>query len=342
MKLMKRFATAALAFLFLTALFLGGAAQAGAAEDGKISVVSTTFPQYDWVRQILGEYADNFELALLLDNRVDLHSYQPSVDDIVRISTCDLFIYVGGQSDGWVESALRQATNPDMIVINLMDLLGDDVKAEEIIEGMEHDDDHGHGDEHGDGHDDDHDDDDHHECELDEHVWLSLKNAEIFCSAIAEALSSLNAGDAEEYRGNLAAYLEKLSALDAEYRAAASGASVKTLLFGDRFPFRYLSDDYGLSYHAAFPGCSAETEASFHTIVFLAGKVDELSLKNVMVTESANQSIAQTIINNTRSKDQQILVLDSMQSVTANDIQDGASYLSIMEGNLLVLKEALM
>ena len=360
---MKRFTSMILAFLLLVTL-LSACNQTGNPDntnaENKRSVVCTIFPQYDWVREILGSKADNFDLTLLMDSGVDLHNYQPSVDDIVKISACDLFIYVGGESDKWVDDVLAEASNPDRIVINLLDVLGNAVKTEEIIEGMEEDHDHGdHGeddhadDDHADdghaddGHDDDqdHEDDQDHddaeEAEYDEHVWLSLKNAAVFCPVIADALTSLDAGNAGEYESNLASYTEKLSALDAEYQAAVNAASVETLLFGDRFPFRYFVDDYGLSYYAAFPGCSAETEASFETILFLAKKADELGLHTIMVTESADQSIAKTIINNTTGKSQQILALDSMQSVKAGDVNSGTTYLSIMESNLNVLKEAL-
>ena len=298
-----------------------------------LSIVCTIFPQYDWVRQILGDNAGSHEMTLLLNNRIDLHSYQPSVDDIVKISNCDLFIYVGGESDVWTEDVLRSAQNPEMLVISLMDVLGEGVKTDESVLGGE-DDDHGHG--HGHDHDEDDDED-----EDDEHVWLSLRNAEIFCIAIADALSSLNEEKTEEYGSNLTAYIAQLSALDASYLAELGGTPVRTLVFADRFPFRYLLDDYDLSYFAAFPGCSAETEASFSTIVTLAGKVNELGLRTVMVTESADKSIANTVINNTNERNQQILVLDAMQSVTTNDVQSGTTYLSIMESNLDVLREAL-
>lgn len=325
----------------LLSIMLSGCTQTDKPEnlntDGKISVVCTTFPQYDWVRQILGNKIDDVNLIFLLDSGVDLHNYQPTVDDIVEISNCDLFIYVGGESDKWVDGALAEATNPNIIVMNLLDALGDAAKTEEIIEGMlfnSMEEDYGHD-------DDVHENSHGEETEYDEHVWLSLKNAEVFCSVIAEALSSLDADNAQEYKNNLAAYAEKLSTLDAEYQTAVNAASGGTLLFGDRFPFRYLVDDYGLSYYAAFPGCSAETEASFDTVIFLAEKADELNLHTIMVTESADKSIAKTIINNTTSKNQQILVLDAMQSVTAGSVQNGTTYLSIMESNLNVLKEAL-
>ena len=318
---MKRCIALLLALLLL-AVAPSGCGQAHPAEIGKPSIVCTIFPQYDWVRQILGDRAGDADLSLLLGSKADLHNYQPSVPDIAMIAACDLFIYVGGESDSWVEDALAQATNPDMITINLLHILGDAAKEEELLPGME-------------------EEDEEEDDSFDEHVWLSLKNAQVFCSVIAGALASLDPGNAGEYQANLAAYDAKLSALDARYQAAVDAAPIQTLLFGDRFPFRYLKDDYGLECFAAFPGCSAETEASFDTIAGLAKRVNELGLHTVMVTESADKSIAETIIENTAGKDQQILVLDAMQSVTAGGAQGGATYLSIMEGNLAVLKEAL-
>ncbi len=298
-----------------------------------LSIVCTIFPQYDWVREILGnqegaEAPGNAELTLLLDNGVDLHSYQPTAGDIAKIAACDLFIYVGGESDHWVADALAEATNKDMKVINMMEVLGDSIKEEELVEGME-------------AEEEEEEEGGEAEAEYDEHVWLSLENAEVICKAIAAALSEVDARNKAVYEKNLAGYTEKLEALDADYQKAVDGAARATLLFGDRFPFRYLVDNYGLDYYAAFVGCSAETEASFETIVFLAGKTDELSLPAVCVLESSDQSIAKTIINNTKSKNQKILVMDSMQSVTSKDVANGAKYLSIMEENLKELKEAL-
>lgn len=488
----------------LLCLFLAAGALPVHAEDNtRLNIVATIFPEYDWVREILGDRLDNANLTLLLDNGVDLHSYQPTADDIIKIATCDLFIYVGGESDKWVEDALKEATNKDMVVINLLQVMGGAVKAEELIEGMqetEHDHDHDgdlteediedrslsdfageweslypmlldgkldeylahkaeededetataetyrekyaaswasdvnqiaidenkitftyadasarsaeytyaghvlktsdsghasvryqfetndsnapkyvqfndHGHEPGkaehfhiyfgdDGFDalldaatnpyfvpaglsnedvldglmgHSHE----HEEEADEHVWLSLKNAKVLCRAIADTLMQIDPDNAETYAANVAAYIEKLSALDAEYQAAIDGAAKKTVLFGDRFPFRYLVDDYGLDYYAAFVGCSAETEASFETIAFLAGKVDELNLSHVLTIEGANHKIAQTVAANTQSRDQQVVAMDSLQSTTLKDVQNGATYLSVMEKNLEVLKDAL-
>ena len=295
----------------------------------KIKVVTTIFPEYDWVRQIAGDQASNMELTMLLDNGVDLHSYQPTADDIMKISDADLFIYVGGESDGWVDGALKEAVNQNMQVINLLEVLGNSVKEEEVVEGMEAEE------------EEKSEEGEEEEPEYDEHVWLSLRNAETLCSAIAEALDKVDPANKETYDANLAAYEEELQNLDTQYQEAADQAPQKTLLFGDRFPFRYLVDDYGLSYYAAFVGCSAETEASFETISFLAKKVDELGLKNVMTIEKSDQKIAKTIIENTKDKNQNILTLDSMQSTTSEDVANGTTYLSVMEKNLEVLKEAL-
>ena len=310
------------------------AANTGRDSDGKKrSIVVTIFPAYDWVRQILGDKADDVDLTLLLDDGTDLHSYQPTADDMVKISNCDLFIYVGGESDEWVEDALASAANKDMVVVNLMEVLGDAVKEEEIVEGMQEEPDEEH-DEHEHGHDED-------EPEYDEHVWLSLKNAAVLCGAISRELGSLDADNQEVYATNAMAYMDRLHALDKQYQAAVDAAKVKTILFGDRFPFRYLADDYGLRYYAAFVGCSAETEASFETIVFLANKMDELGLGAVLTIESGDGKIARTIIENTTAKSAQVLQMDSMQSTTARNVAEGATYLGTMEQNLEVLKEAL-
>jgi len=316
-----------------------------AAETGKLQIVTTIFPEYDWVMNVLGDNPAKTDVTMLLDNGVDLHSFQPTAADILKISTCDLFIYVGGESDEWVDEALQEATNKEMIVINLLDVLGDAVKEEEVIEGMqeeEHDHDHEHEHEDEDDHNEDHDHEhEEGEAEYDEHVWLSLKNATVLVNSISDAIQKIDPDNAGSYKKNSAAYVEKLNTLDAEYQAAVSAASADTLLFGDRFPFRYLVDDYGLSYYAAFVGCSAETEASFETITFLAQKVNELSLSAVMTIEGTDHRIAETIVQNTQAKDQQILSMDSMQSVTAKDVESGTTYLSIMEKNLSALKDAL-
>lgn len=334
-------------FIFLAALIVCSLCACGTKnagdgkETGKIKIVTTIFPEYDWVMSILGDHADKAEVTLLLDNGVDMHSYQPTADDILKISDCDLFIYVGGESDEWVENALQEATNQDMVAINLLEVLGSSVKEEEVVEGMQEEDEDKH--EHEDAGDEDEHEHEHEEGEpeYDEHVWLSLRNASTLVQSISDAIIRIDPGSAEDYKNNTSAYIDKLNALDKEYSSAVSNASFNTLLFGDRFPFRYLTDDYGLEYYAAFVGCSAETEASFETITFLSQKVDELGLPAVMTIEGADHKIAETIVRNTQSKDQKILTMDSMQSTTSKDVANGTSYLSVMENNLSVLKEAL-
>lgn len=290
----------------------------------KMKVVTTIFPEYDWVKQIAGEEASNLELTMLLDNGIDLHSYQPTADDIMKISECDLFIYVGGESDAWVEDALKEAVNKNMKVINLLDVLGNTVKEEEVVEGMQTE-----------------EEESEEGPEYDEHVWLSLKNAKVLCKAIADDLADIDAENAHIYQSNEQDYVKKLDDLDKQYQEVVDASSQKTLIFGDRFPFRYMVDDYGLSYYAAFVGCSAETEASFETITFLAKKTDELGIRNIMTIEKSDQKIAKTIIDNTKDKNQNILTLNSMQSTTSDDVKNGTTYFSVMEDNLEVLEEAL-
>ena len=299
-------------------------------DKSKISIVTTIFPEYDWVKQILGENQANVDLTMLLDNGVDLHSYQPSADDMVKMSKCDLFIYVGGESDAWVDDALKSAQNKNMKVINLLNVLGNSVKEEEQVEGMqaeEEEEEKEGGEEEG--------------PEYDEHVWLSLKNAKTLCSSIADALCEIDSKNADVYKKNLVEYTKNLDALDKEYQQVVNSAKYDTLVFGDRFPFRYMVDDYSLKYYAAFVGCSAETEASFETIKFLANKVDELGVTTVLTIEDPKHKIAQTVVENTKEKNQKILALNSMQSVTSDDVKNGETYLNVMQSNLDVLKQAL-
>ena len=501
---MKKITALLLALMMLAGVLAGCGRPKDAGKAGKLKVVTTIFPEYDWVRAILGDKAENAEVTMLLDNGVDLHSYQPTADDIVKISDCDLFVYVGGESDGWVENALKNAANKNMKVINLLEVLGDSVKTEETVEGMQED-----GHDHGHSHDEqltendikdrtlsdfagawkslhpyllngdldkfcqhraEEDEDssttkdtylekykaswqcdaekisiegnnitftygdgktvsaeytyagyqpklddegkirsvryqfettsadapkyvqfnDHghepgeaehfhiyfgndgfaalmsgktnpffvkdalsvedildelmghdHGEEADEHVWLSLKNAETLVTAIANTLQELDSANKDTYAANASSYIEKLYALDGAYQSAVNGAARKTVLFGDRFPFRYLVDDYGLRYYAAFAGCSTETEASFETVSFLAKKVDELGLPCVLTIEGKSHKLAETIVRSTTGKKQKVLTMDSMQSMTSKDAANGATYLSVMEQNLSVLKEAL-
>jgi len=324
---LKKLLCVIMALALAAALCACSAAHEPSGGDGRLRITATVFPIYDWTRNVIGDDG-RAELSLLLDGSTDLHSYQASARDILEISSCDVLIYVGGESDEWIEDALGLADNDGMVVLKLIDLLGDRVKEEESVEGMKSSAGiFGRTDE--------------EEPEADEHIWLSLRNAEVLVDAISGALQELVPESADTYRTNAQAYIEKLRALDGEYSQAVENASCRTLIFGDRFPFRYLVDDYGLSYYAAFAGCSAETEASFETIVFLADKADELSVPAVLAIDGGDGRVAATVAGNARSASPRVLTLDSMQSVSAKDIRNGFTYLSVMESDLAVLKEAL-
>lgn len=308
-----------LIILSALALLLSGCAQPQSAK--KLQVVAAIFPEYDWVRQIVGN-DDSVELTLLVDDGVDPHSFQPAVSDMVTAANCDLLIYGGGESDQWLTKL--EATNPNRETLVLLPLLGAQAHREEVVEGME-------------AHEEGAPEDD---AEMDEHVWLSLRNASLFCQAITDALCRLNPGKADTYRANLAAYQKKLDALDEDYRSAMDASPNRTIVVCDRFPFRYLVEDYGLSYYAAFPGCSAETGASFETVVFLSDKVKELGLNALLVTESSDGRMAKTVAQNAGNEQMPVLTLNSMQSVSGESAKS-LDYLTVMSENLRVLKQAL-
>ncbi len=292
-------------------------------DEDKIKVVCTAFPQYDWVREIAGENIENIDL-ILLGGGADLHSYQPSAGDVVTISDCDIFIYVGGMSDNWVDDVLAQASNKDMIVINMMDILSDKLHEEEH----------------------DHDDEENHENDLieyDEHVWLSIKNAIIICEKIRDALLCEDNGsdNSQLYEDNCKTYIEQLEILDEEYKNAVDNAKYDTLLFGDRFPFIYLVEDYDLNYYAAFWGCSSDSEVGIETIVFLAGKMDELELPAILVVDGSATDLAKTIAESTKNKNYPIFEMDSLQIVTEDEMNNGKNYIDTMKANLDVLRQAL-
>ena len=335
--------------IFVAALFAlvacGDTSKNNTTKESKLSVVTTIYPEFSWAKSILGNRADSVKLELLMKNGVDLHSYKPTAQDIAKIASADMVIYVGGESDEWIKDALEATPKKGRSEINLMEALGDRVKAEEVIEGMDgfetKDERRETRDEH---HAEEHEHHHHHDedVENDEHVWLSLKNAEIIVQKIAEELSKLDAVHAAIYKQNADTYIAQLQSLDAEYREAVNGAVRKTVLFGDRFPFRYLVDDYGIKYYAAFVGCSAESEASFETIAFLAGKMDAESLPVIFTIENSNGKIAKAVLAaSKKSQNSQILILNSMQSVTEKQIAEGIDYLSLMKSNLEVLKKAL-
>lgn len=323
----------------------------------KISIVCTTFPQYDWVKNILGEEAERFYVTLLLDNGVDMHSYQPAVKDIATAGSSDLFIYVGGESDTWVEDALKEAKNKDLKAINLMETLDNFVKEEEVVEGMQEERKSlGHSHEKSSKEKQEQTQKESHENsqeingqkeaadeepEYDEHIWLSIRNAEIMVKNIEKAIEQLDSDNAKVYQNNAENYIKKLDTLDKQYANTIQNAKYKAILFGDRFPFRYMADDYDLKYYAAFAGCSAETMAGFETVTFLAKKADELRLPVILTIENSDGRIAEAVKSNTTKKNQKILAMNSLQSVTKEQIADGITYLQVMQENLSVLSESL-
>ena len=308
-------------FAALTALTLLLASGCDFSSDGKLHIVCTIFPQYDWVRE-LTKGAQNVEVTLLEDSGADLHNFQPSAADKVSILNADFFVYTGGESDDWARTLLENAEK-DVRSLDLIEALGERALTEE--EGIEESGGHGH----------------EHEDEVDEHIWLSVQNAKALVSAIQEELCAVDEGNAALYQSNAASYLAELSALDEAFEETVSSAKRSVLVFADRYPFRYLAHDYGLTCYAAFSGCSAESEASFATILALVKHVEENALPYVMVLENSTQGIAKQVIDNTESKDQGILVLNSLQSVTREDIESGATYLGLMKEDLAVLKTAL-
>ena len=308
-----------LCLLCTTILLIGGCSSQGSENKKKKTVVTTIFPLYDWARNIMGD-SDDVELILLMSSGSDLHNYQPSVNDIIKVTDCDLFVYIGGESDEWAEDIIEEREKAGKKNLDLIDELSEFIREEELAEGMQGEAEEG---------------------EYDEHIWLSLRIAQKACELIRRDLSEIDKSNGSKYQQNCSEYVEMLGKLDESYVATVNESYGNVLLFADRFPFRYLVEDYGLTYYAAFKGCSAESEASFETIRFLAEKADENGLEYILILENNNGKIARTIIESTIKKDQEILTIDSMQSVTGSDAANGASYLHIMQKNLEVLGKAL-
>ncbi len=299
-----------------------------------VTIVTTVFPEYDWVKNILGNHTEGIELILLTENGTDLHSFQPTVSDIAKISSCDILICTGGISDTWIDDALKAAPNDERTVIKLMSLLSEDKKL--VEQSVHHNTNHDHGHDHNDHHGYD-----HHEEVYDEHLWLSLKNAKHFCKAITDVLCQKIPEKAAHYTDNCTKYVAKMDKLDSDYAQAVAEADTKNLLFADRFPFSYLTNDYGLTCFAAFPGCSAETEASFETVAFLSNVLNDYSLPAVVILENSEDNLANTVITTAKCKDIRIVSLNSLQSISREDIKNGVTYLDIMKNNLQALCSAL-
>jgi len=320
----KKFAAAAIAVII--ALFAGCYQKpvpenAGAA-GGKISVIATIFPPYDFTRAVAGDKAD---VTMLVPPAAEIHSFEPTPQDIIKIQNCDVFIYNGGDSDEWVSEVLDSMDTGKMKIVKFIDCV--ETVEEEIVEGMEDDEEEG-----GEG------EGEESEPEYDEHVWTSPRNAKLIVGKISDALCGVDAANAGTYKANAAAYLTELDALDAKFREVVAGAARKTIVFGDRFPFRYFADAYGLSYFAAFPGCSTETEASAKTVAFLIDKIKAEKIPVVFHIELSNGKMAETIAEATGAK---ILELNACHNISLDDFNSGKTYIEIMTANVAALREAL-
>lgn len=311
----------------------------------KIKVVATIFPVYDFLREIGG---DKIDLTMLMTPGAETHSYEPTPKDMKTVSNADFFAYVGGDSDEWVDKILDGNKNDKMKVVTLMDCVK--TVDEEHVEGMEEEHDHDH-DEDVDGKDDsdkdkdEHDEHDEHdhdhdgdEPEQDEHVWTSPKNAIEIVKKLTSELSKVDPDNANYYKENSKNYIKKLEDLDKKFEDVVKNGKRQEIIFGDRFPFRYFVDRYGLKYYAAFPGCSTDTEASASTVAFLTNKVKEDKIPVIFHIELSNNKIAKSIAEATGAK---MLQLNAVHNVTKEDFEKGETYLSLMEKNLKPLEEAL-
>lgn len=290
-------------------------------KEGLPKVVTTIFAPYDFARQVAG---DRVELSMLLKPGMESHSYEPTPQDIIKIQNCDVFVYVGGENDVWVEDILESIENPTMKTIKLLDCVENRVE-EEIVEGME-------------GKEETEEAEDGEEAEWDEHVWTDPMNALRISEKMEAVFEEIDAENAAFYKKNLEIYKNTLTELDGKFRELISGKKRDVLIFGDRFPLRYFVEAYGLRYYAAFPGCSGETEASAATIAFLTDKVREEKIPVVFQIELSNGNIAKSIAE---TAGVETGIFYSCHNVSQEDYDAGVTYVSLMERNLEVLKKAL-
>lgn len=323
---MKKKMIAILAAALAMAVALSGCALPGGEADKKatnekLSIVCTNFPSYDFARQIAGDKAD---VTMLLKPGAESHTYEPSPEDIKKIQDCDMFVYVGGDSDEWVEDVLDSVDKSKVAVFRLMDQVK---TVEEVtVEGMEPEDEE----EPAEGGED--------EPEMDEHVWTSPKNAATIVKNMAKTMEKLDEKNKETYEKNADAYVEKINKLDGEFREVVKNGKRKEIIVADRFPFRYFCEEYGLKYYAAFPGCSTDTQPSAKTVAFLTDKVKEDRIPVVFHIELSNEEMSKSIAEATGAKSR---LLNAVHNVSDEDFRNGATYVSLMEHNVEVLKEAL-
>lgn len=285
-------------------------------EDGRLRIVTTVFPAYDFARQVAGDQA---KVTLLVPPGAETHSFEPTAQDMRRIQSCDLLICNGGESEAWLETLLagQETEIPSLVMLECVDAL-----EEELKEGMQETEEEG----------------EEEEIEYDEHVWTSPVNAQRICRAIAETLADRDEEHGDLYRANCEAYCEKLAELDAAFRAVVEQGSHSTVIFADRFPVRYFVEEYGLDYFAAFPGCAEDTEPAAGTVAFLIDRVREEQIPAVFYIEFSNEKMADVICEDTGCKK---LLFHSCHNVTADQLKAGISYYELMLGNVESLREAL-
>ncbi|MBQ4089916.1 MAG: zinc ABC transporter substrate-binding protein [Clostridia bacterium] len=296
--------------VFILAVFMLIACSAYA-EDDKLSIVVTDFPCYDFARAVAGDRAD---ITMLIKPGSEVHSYEPTPSDVIALSEADLFIYIGGESDSWVDNMLASMGDDAPEALRMFDCV-------EICEA-------------GDGHHD-HEGHDH---EYDEHIWTSPVNAMLMVSSISEAVSAIDVENSDIYSANEADYNAQIADIHAQISDLVANAARTELVFGDRFPFLYLAREYGLTYHAAFPGCAAETEPSAQTIMELIMKVAKDKIPAVYVIEMSTGNVASAIAEET---DAEIVTLHSIQNVSADEFEAGETYVSIMQKNIEALRKGL-
>lgn len=289
-----------------------------AVTDGKgLKIVTTIFPPYDFARAITGT---NAQITMLIDPGAEVHTFDPTPDDIIKIQNADVFIYIGGENDAWVDQVLESTDTSHMTVLRLMDAVTP--VEEETVEGMRSEDGHDGG----------------GETEYDQHIWTSPKNAVLMIDYIAKALEKTDAENAPVYEKNAADYTARIMQVDKNIQAVADASPTKLLVVADRFPFRYLADEFGLDYRAAFSGCSSESDVSAGTLAYLIDTVKEKNLKYIYTIEFSNQAVAKAVSEQTGA---QTLLLHSCHNVTKDDFSAGVTYLQLMQGNLDNLKKGL-
>ena len=300
-------------------------------DNGKIKILCTLFSQYDWIRNIIAD-TDNIEVSLIITNGTDPHSYQPTASDIMNISNCDMLVYVGGDSDTWVKKAIERSKNQSINTVALTEL--DGITLHDISSASHSHEGHSH---------EGHSHEGHSHSALDEHLYLSLENACTAVKRLATKICDLDPENSDIYLRNASEYALKLTNLSQSLKESVEQIPEhdRFILFADRFPFVYLLSDYGIHYSAAFEGCTTDVDADFDTVIRLIHEADEHNVNYIAVTESSDASLANTVISSTKTKDQKILTFNSMQAISKTQIENGVTYLSIMQENVNQVKIAL-